>query len=97
MKPKLNGARRSTARRTELRRASAQAVRRLTTDGGGELVSKMKPRRRSKGAALVAGRLALFAFTCAAAFSLVVMLVVASWADVRSARKRLTLQGDEGE
>jgi len=45
--------------------------------------------------ALLTGGLALFAFTCAAAFSLAVMLVVASWAEVRSAPKSLTLQGDE--
>jgi hypothetical protein len=43
----------------------------------------------------VTGRLALFAFTCAAAFSLAVMLMVASWADVRSGRKGLTLQRDQ--
>ncbi len=95
MKPTPRSPRRATGKRTELRRASAQAVRRLARDGGGELVSKTKPQRRSNGAALFTGRLALFAFTCAAAFSLALMLVVASWADLRSARKSLILQADE--
>gem|GEM_PF-4795994 len=43
------------------------------------------------------GQLALFAFTCAAAFSLVVMLAVASWADVGWAGKSLAPQGDEAK
>jgi len=47
----------------------------------------MKPQRRSKGAALVTGRLALFAFTCAAAFSLAVMLMVASWGKARAPKR----------
>jgi hypothetical protein len=87
MKPKPGRANRKTPGRTELRRASAQAVRRLARDGGRELVSKTKPQRRSKGAALVTGRFALFAFTCAAAFSLAVMLMVASWGKARAPKR----------
>jgi len=84
--------RRVRAKRTELGRASAQASRRLAGDGA---QGARETAALLEGAALLTGRLALSAFTCAAAFSLAVMLVAASWADGRSARNSLTLQGDE--
>jgi hypothetical protein len=52
---------------------------------------------RSKGTALVTGPLALFAFSCAAALSLVVMLAVASWADIGWTGKSLAPKSDEGK
>jgi histidine ammonia-lyase len=95
MKAKPRGARRRAGRRTELCPVSKQAARRAAKHALQRIRLEEEDTASREGVALLAGQLALFAFTCAAAFSLGVMLVVASWADVRSARKSLTLKGGE--
>ena len=95
MKPKPRGARRRASRRTELRLASKQAACRAAKNASRRVRLEEEDTTSREGVALLTGRLALFAFTCAAAFSLAVMLVAAYWADVRSARKSLAPQGNE--
>jgi hypothetical protein len=66
VKPKLQGARRRTSRRTELRRAPKQAALRVAKDAARQTPLKEEASAALEGVALLTGVLSLFAFTIAA-------------------------------
>ena len=95
MKPKPRGARRRTSRRTELRRAPERAMRRVVKDAARR--TRLKDTTPLDGVALVTGVLSLFAFTLAAAFVGVALLIASSWGeDPRALRAAARGDGPEG-
>ena len=80
MKLKPRSARRRTSRRTELRRAPERAMRRVAKDAA-QRTQKDEATASLEGMALVTGVLSLFAFTLAAAFVGVALLVASSWGE----------------
>ena len=81
MKPKPRSARRSMSRRTELRRAPERAMRRVAKDAARRTRLKGGATAPLAGVALVTGVLSLFAFTLAAAFVGVALLIASSWGE----------------
>ena len=81
MKPKPRSARRRTSRRTELRRASEHVARRR--------LAKDEVRASLEAVALVTGVFSLFAFTLAATFVGVALLVASSWGADPRMRQRV--------
>jgi hypothetical protein len=83
VKPKLQGARRRTRRRTELRRAPKQAAR-VTKDAARQPRLKEGEVPAREGVALLTGVLSLFAFTIAASVVGVALLVASYWGGDRA-------------
>jgi hypothetical protein len=81
--PKLQGARRRTSRRTELRRTPKQAALRVAK--GAARQPRLKEGAPAlEGVALLTGVLSLFAFTIAASVVGVALLVASYWGGDRA-------------